>query len=111
MDANGNRIAITAATQGADYFLPVLPDKTGARLAVPTWPAGACNPDDLVKPLKARLEAVLRKLLADNDGGGLLPWAIGMFAVPGVVDFLVSRITADFKTELTAAGLWPPRAQ
>jgi hypothetical protein len=78
---------------------------------VPTWPAGACNPDDLVKPLKARLEAVLRKLLADNDGGGLLPWAIGMFAVPGVVDFLVSRITADFKTELTAAGLWPPRAQ
>jgi hypothetical protein len=28
-----------------------------------------------------------------------------MFAVPGVVDFVVSKVVDDFKQELTAAGL------
>jgi hypothetical protein len=109
MDGNGNRIDVDAATPGRTYFLPIIPDKTGAKLSIPPWPAGAFNPDDLGDPLKARLDAVFRKLLADNGGRGLLPWAVGLFAVPGVVDFVVSRIVGDFKTQLTTAGLWPPK--
>jgi hypothetical protein len=29
-----------------------------------------------------------------------------MFAVPGVVDFIASKITEEFKRELVKAGLW-----
>ena len=110
MDANGNRIDVDG-TPGPTYFLPIIPDKTGPKLPVPTWPTGAFNPDDLTAPLKQRLDAVLKKLLADNGGGGFLPWAVGLFAVPGVVDFVVSRIVGDFKSQLTTAGLWPPASQ
>jgi hypothetical protein len=31
-----------------------------------------------------------------------------MFAVPGVVDFVVSNIVSDFRNELRQATLWPP---
>jgi hypothetical protein len=112
MDASSNRIAVDGTTPKASYFLPVIPDKTGPKLPVPTWPNGAFNPDNLAAPLKARLDAVFRKLVKDNGGGGLLlPWAVGLFIVPGVVDFVVSAIAGNFKSELTTAGLWPPKPQ
>jgi hypothetical protein len=104
MDQNGNRIDVQEGTPRDSYFLPVIPDKTG-EVPVPNWPVGAYNPDDLTPMLKTRLNAVIEKLVADNGEGGVLPWLIGMFAVPGVVDFVVSKVVDDFKQELTAAGL------
>ncbi len=106
MDQNGNRIDVRQDTPRNTYFLPVIPDKTGeALLPVPDWPVGAYKPDDLTPMLRARLKAVIDKLVADNGGGGALPWLIGMFAVPGVVDFVVAKIVDGFKQELRAAGL------
>jgi Patatin-like phospholipase len=107
LDNAGNRIDVQQDTPGNAYFLPVIPDKTGeAPLLVPDWPVGAFNPADLAPMLKKRLAAVVEKLVADNGGGGALPWLIGVFAVPGVVDFVTSRVVGSFKQELTEAGLW-----
>jgi hypothetical protein len=106
MDQDGNRIDVQEGAPGNTYFLPVIPDTTGeAPLPVPDWPVDAYNPDDLTPMLKTRLHAVIDKLVADNGGGGLLPWLVGMFAVPGVVDFVVSRVIDGFKQELKATGL------
>lgn len=107
---SGDRIAITDATDPKSYYLPVVPvlrDGAVPIPEVPPWPKGAVNPAALKAPLRARLDAVLKQLVRDNGGGGLLPWFVGMFAVPGVVDFVVSKIAGQFETELTSAGLWP----
>lgn len=106
MDQNGKRIDVQQNTPGDSYFLPVIPDKTGeAPLPVPDWPVGAFNPDALKPMLETRLKAVIGKLVADNGGSGPLPLLIGLFAVPGVVDFVASKVVDSFKQELGAAGL------
>ena len=107
-DVDGNGVVIDASTPPATYFLPILPDNTGlGPLPVPPWPAGAYNPGDLHAPLLARIDAVGRKLIADNTGGGPLPWLAGLFAVPTLANFVVDTVVASFTAELTAAGLWP----
>jgi hypothetical protein len=106
VDASGNRVAITGATAPSAYFLPVIPDTTGAPLPVPDWPVGAYDPSTLAKQLEHRLQTVIDKLVSDN-GHGPLPWLIDTFAVPGVVSLVASKVVAGFTAELTAAGLWP----
>lgn len=110
LDDASNRIAITAATDPKSYFLPiipVLPDGAVPAPDAPAWPKGALSPAALSTPLRQRLKAVLTQLVQDNGGGGLLPWVVGMFAIPGVADFVVSQIVAGFEKELVDAGLWP----
>jgi predicted acylesterase/phospholipase RssA len=110
-DQNGVRMEIDVTTAESRYFLPILPDKTGSGpLALPPWPVGAFNPDDISAPLEKRLTAAARALLADNGGGGVVPWLVGLLAVPGVVDVIVSAVVDGFKTELKDAGLWPAAA-
>ena len=72
---------------------------------MPDWPVGAFDPDALKPMLETRLKAVIGKLVADNGGSGRLPLLIGLFAVPGVVDFVASKVVDSFKQELGAAGL------
>ena len=104
MDEHGTRMDVQADTPPNKYFLPVVPDKTGPPLPVPEWPAGKYNPDTLTPLLKARLQAVIDKLVSDNTHGAL-PWLIGLFAIPTVVDYVVSKIVEGFKKELQQAGL------
>jgi hypothetical protein len=106
VDATGARTGIAGNTAPSSYYLPVIPDTTGAPLPVPDWPVGACDPSTLAPPLKARLQKVIDTLVKDNDTGAL-PWLIGTLAIPGVVDFVAGKIVADFTAELTAAALWP----
>jgi hypothetical protein len=105
MDENGNRIAINAETPKSSYFLPILPDVTGGPLSLPAWPRNIYNPSSLKDMLQSRLDAVVKKLVSDNGGTGPLPWLLGVFAVPSVVDFIAGKITAEFKDELVQAGL------
>ena len=55
--------------------------------------------------LKTRLKAVIDQLVKDNGGSGALPWLIGIFAVPGVVEFAAPKVVDGFKQELREAGL------
>lgn len=105
MDENGNRIAINAETPKSSYFLPILPDVTGGPLSLPAWPRNIYHPNSLNDMLRSRLDAVVKKLVSDNGGTGPLPWLLGVFAVPSVVDFVAGKITAEFNDELVQAGL------
>ncbi|MGH7070574.1 MAG: patatin-like phospholipase family protein [Acetobacteraceae bacterium] len=110
MGESGDRVGITDATDAKSYYLPVVPvvrDGAVPMPDVPPWPKGAVNPAALQAPLRQRLDAVLKQVVRDNGGGGLLPWFVGMFAVPGVVDFVVSKVVSEFDKELVDAGLWP----
>ena len=105
MDDAGKRVSPVGMNR-KDYFLPIIPDQTGGPLAVPDWPSGAFDPADLEDMLEGRLTAVVRQLIDDNGGGGLLPWILGVITVPGVASFIASKITDKFTAELKAAGLW-----
>ena len=105
-DKSGIRIAITQATPGANYYLPILPDMTGSGpLEVPMWPAGVFDPETIRAPLQKRLDAVVAKLVDDNSDGGLLPWLAGLFVIPGVTKFLADSVVDGFKVQLEKAGL------
>jgi hypothetical protein len=105
-DENGVRVAITTATAASSYFLPILPDKTqSGPLAVPTWPVGAFDPDSIKGALEARLSAVIDKFVADNAGGGLLPWLASLLVVPGISTALATAVIDGFKKELQESGL------
>ena len=54
--------------------------------------------------LKARLKAVIGKLVDDNLTGAL-PWLLKMLAIPGVVDTVAEGIVGDFRKDLNDAGL------
>jgi hypothetical protein len=105
-DENGERLAEDAVseTNGASYYLPVLPDVTGNRDVEPFWPKNATDPATLSAPLKARLNAVFKTLVNDN-GQGVLPWVVGIFAVPQVVDFVAGKVVDDWRAELVRNGL------
>lgn len=103
-DKDGNHID-NSGKQRKDYFLPILPDKTNnGPLAAPDWPKDKYDPDTLTPMLKARLDAVVKKLVSDNLTGPL-PWLLDLFVVNGVVDKLVQSLVRDFKADLHAAGL------
>lgn len=104
MDEHGSRIDVRADTPKSSYYLPVVPDKTGGPLAEPDWPVDKYDPATLTPMLKARLQAVIDRLVKDN-ATGILPWFVEMFAVPGVVNLVSSRIVDGFKRELQEAGL------
>ena len=55
--------------------------------------------------LKTRLKAVIDQLVKDNGGSGALPWLIGIFAVPGVVECVAPKVVDGFKQKLREAGL------
>ena len=104
-DDKGNRIPINNGTPPASYFLPILPDKTGGgRLPVPPWPKGVYNPDTLTPMLKARLNAVVSKIVSDNLSGPIA-FLIKLLGVPGVVSTITADVVSSFKDELTKAGL------
>ena len=104
-DDNFERVAVDATTPPKSYYLPVLPDKTGVGLLpLPAWPRNTYNPETLRPMLKARLEAVVDKLVDDNTHG-VLPWLIKLLAVPSVVGIVADGVVDDFKKELTDAGL------
>jgi hypothetical protein len=103
-DINGNHVTITPATNPSTYYLPVLPDVTGRVVPIPTWPVGALNADTLHDPIVHRIEAVLRKLRADNLPGALND-ILGLFVIPGVSSFLGSMLIDQLKSELQKAGL------
>lgn len=105
MDEAGDRIRIDEHTPGNSYFLPIIPDRTGLQPAQPDWPKGALDPGSIEQPIRSRLDAVIRRLLADNGGGGPLPWLLGILAVPGVVGFIASKLVDEFRGELRQAGL------
>lgn len=50
------------------------------------------------------MNAVLRGLVQDN-GDGVLPWLVRLFAVPGVVDFIADEVIDSWRSELKNAGL------
>ena len=49
-------------------------------------------------------QAVIDRLMKDNETG-ILPWFVEMFAVPGVVDLVSTKIVDGFRHELQEAGL------
>lgn len=85
------------------YYLPIIPCLLDEQ-PEPSWPVGACNPEELRSPLKTRLNAVVDRVVLDN-GEGIAPWLITLFAVPGVVDLVVGKIIDGFKAQLRKAGL------
>jgi hypothetical protein len=106
LNESGDRIDVDATTPGNTYFLPVIPDKTlNPPFNLPTWPVGAFNPDNLKAPLEHRLREVTNRLLADNLGGGAIPWLVNLLLVPGIVDAITSAVITSFKSELQEAGL------
>ena len=126
LNDDGDHIQITETTEKSTYFLPIIPDKTGPLQQVPNWPYRKYNPDSLKPLLKKRLDAVLGKLVSDNNAAApwwrldvdiknllhgnasaALPWFLGMFAVPGVVDFVEEKVIYKFEQELKDAFLWP----
>ena len=103
-DKDGNRVDI-AGKQRKDYFLPILPDRTGnGPIPAPDWPKDKYDPNTLTPMLRTRLKAVVERIAKDNLTGPL-PWLLDLFVVPGVVDKLVDSIVRDFKSDLHAAGL------
>jgi hypothetical protein len=104
-DGNFDRVDVEASTPPKSYYLPILPDVTlRGPLPLPAWPKGQYDPDTLTPMLKARLRAVIGKLVDDNLTGAL-PWLLKVLAIPGVVDTVADGIVGDFKKELTGAGL------
>ena len=83
---------------------------TGPPLAQPDWPVNKYDPATFNPMLKARLQAVIDKLVQDNATGAL-PWLVEMFAVPGVVEFVATEVVEGFKKELNDAGLLVPEGK
>lgn len=111
VDGAGVKIGATAidpAKPGA-YFLPVLPDVTGADAKLPDWPLADVNTTGLQYRISSRLDAVLGQLRADNFTG-LLAELAALLAVPAVSNLLASTVVATLCTELREAGLMAPAA-
>jgi predicted acylesterase/phospholipase RssA len=104
MDENGDRVAVNADTPAGSYFLPIIPTAE-PEVPVPAWPARSYDPATLEAPLRRRLNAVVKTLVSDNAGTGVLPWLIEVFAVPGVVNLVSTKIVEGYRKELVAAGL------
>ncbi len=104
MDVKGDRIAVNAGTPAASYFLPIIPTAK-PEIPVPVWPARTYDPATLEALVRRRLNAVVKTLVSDNAGTGVLPWLIEMLAVPGVVNLVSTRIVEGYRRELVAAGL------
>jgi hypothetical protein len=104
MDEKGDRIAVNAGTPAASYFLPIIPTADPAT-PLPAWPMRSYDPATLEAPLRRRLDAVVKTLVADNAGTGVLPWLIELFAVPGVVNLVSRKIVEGYRRELVAVGL------
>jgi hypothetical protein len=104
MDANGDRVAVSASTPAGSYFLPIIPT-VEPEMPVPDWPARTYDPATLEAPLRRRLDAVVKTLVSDNAGTGVLPWLIEMLAVPGVVNLVSKKIVEGYRRELVAEGL------
>lgn len=106
MDDAGDRIPAGSGISAADYWLPVIPVMAAVEPNPPPWPRGALDPATLKAPISKRLHAVLDKLRADNLAGPL-PWLVGLLAIPGMVDFLVTSVIDALEAELRAAKLRP----
>jgi hypothetical protein len=109
LQQNGDRLttAVTPETPKATYFLPVIPmpaDNFG--VTPPTWPNGALDPSSLQQPIKARAEAVLGALRADNLPG-FVGWLVALVALGGVADTIANDIVAALTKTLADRNLWP----
>jgi hypothetical protein len=115
VDANGNRRTITSATAAATYFLPIIPDITyGGAEPLPVmpdtralpWPWKALDPEDLRKPIRDRVDAVLTKL-RKQELPGFGGWLLGGLLEPGLASSVTDQIITTFRNSLADQGLWP----
>jgi len=101
---DGKAVVITAETDRATYYLPIIPVVTESAAPLPKWPVGMLNPDSLKESVVGRIEAVLNKLRGDNLPGFLASLA-GVVVVPGVAHYLGAMLIDKLRTDLGNAGL------
>jgi hypothetical protein len=107
LDANGDRLALTPQTPPKSYYLPVIPlQPANLGVAEPAWPKGALDVSTLRNPIRARADAVLGKLRADNLPG-FGPWLLSLLVLGSASDAIADNVVNGLRASLTKRGLLP----